>query len=47
MALIDLDEENMGNQQMREAFLQTQQVLIRVAQYCQTIQAVQIVCEHP
>jgi hypothetical protein len=47
MALMDLDKENMGNDQVREAFIQTQEVLMRVAQYSQPIQEVQMVCEHP
>jgi hypothetical protein len=47
MALIDLDKENMGNNQMRDAFIQTQEVLMRVAQYSQPIRDLQMVCEHP
>jgi hypothetical protein len=47
MALIDLDKENLGNAQIREAFRQTQEVLMRVAQYSQPIREVQMVCEHP
>jgi hypothetical protein len=33
MAIIDLDKESMGSEQIREAFIQTQEVLMRVAQY--------------
>jgi hypothetical protein len=32
---------------LREAFIQTQEVLMRVAQYSQPIREVQMVCEHP
>jgi len=47
MALIDIDKDNVGNEQLREAFVQTQEVLMRVAQYPQPIREVQMVCEHP
>jgi hypothetical protein len=47
MALINLDKEHRGNDQLREAFIQTQEVLMRVAQYSQPIREVQMVCEHP
>jgi hypothetical protein len=47
MALIDIDKDNIGNDQLREAFIQTQEVLMRVAQYSQPIREVQRVCEHP
>jgi hypothetical protein len=47
MALIDFDQDNIGNNQMRGEFIQTQEVLMRVALYSQTILAVQMVCEHP
>jgi hypothetical protein len=40
MALIDLDKEHMGNDQINEAFTQTQEVLMRVAQYSQPIREV-------
>jgi len=33
MALIDIDKDNTGYEQLQEAFAQTQEVLIRVAQY--------------
>jgi hypothetical protein len=32
MALIDKDKENIGSKQLREAFVQTQEVLMRAAQ---------------
>jgi hypothetical protein len=47
MALIDLDKDNIGKDQVREEFIQTQEVLMRVAQYSQPIREVQMVCEHP
>jgi hypothetical protein len=33
MALIDHDKDNIGNDQLREAFIHTQEVLMQVAQY--------------
>jgi len=47
MALIDVDKDNIGHEQLMEAFAQTQEVLMRVAQYSQPIREVQMVCEHP
>jgi hypothetical protein len=47
MALIDLENDNMGNDQLMEAFIQTQEVLMRLAQYFQPIREVQMVCKHP
>jgi hypothetical protein len=47
MALIDIDKDNIGNEQLKEAFIHIQEVLIRVAQYSQPIREVQRVCEHP
>jgi len=47
MSLIDLDKHNIGNEQLREAFVQTQEVSRLVAQYDQPIREVQMVCEHP
>jgi hypothetical protein len=47
MALIDVDKNNTGFEQLREAFAQTQEVLMRVAQYSQPIREVKMVCEHP
>jgi len=46
-ALIDIAKDNVRNEQLREAFVQTQEVLMRVAQYSQPIREVQMVCEHP
>jgi len=47
MALIDVDKDNIGYEQLTEAFAQTQEVLMRVAQYSQPIREVQGICEHP
>jgi hypothetical protein len=47
MALINIDKDNIGNNQLQEAVIQTQEVLMRVAQYSQPIREVQMVCEHP
>jgi len=46
MALIDINKDNIGHEQLMEAFAQTQEVLMRVAQYAQPIREVQMVCEH-
>jgi hypothetical protein len=46
MAHIDIDKHNLVSEQLREAFIQTQEVVMRVAQYSQTIREVQRVCEH-
>jgi len=47
MALIDIDKDNIGYEQLTEAFVQTQELLMWVAQYSQPIREVQMVCEHP
>jgi len=47
MALIDIDKDNIGYKQLTEAFAQTQEVLMRVAQYSQPFREVQRICEHP
>jgi hypothetical protein len=47
MALIDPGKDNIGNEQLTEPFIQTQEVLMWVAQYSQPIREVQMVCEHP
>jgi len=47
MALIDIDKDNIGYEQLTEAFVQTQEVLMPVAQYSQPIREVHRVCEHP
>jgi len=46
MALIDIDKDNTAYEQLREAFAQTHEVLMRVAHYSQPIREVQMVCEH-
>jgi hypothetical protein len=33
MALIDIEKDNIGSDQLREAFIQTQEALMWVAQY--------------
>jgi hypothetical protein len=47
MALIDVGGGNTRYEQLREAFAQTQEVLVQVAQYSQPIREVQMVCKHP
>jgi hypothetical protein len=47
MALIDIDKDNTRYEQLQEAFSQTQEVLMRVAQYSQPIREVHMVCKHP
>jgi hypothetical protein len=47
MALIDVDKDNVGNEDLREAYIQTQEILMWVAQYSKPIREVQMVCEHP
>jgi len=46
MALIDLNKNNIGTEQLPEASTQTQEVLMRVAQSSQPIREVQRVCDH-
>jgi anion-transporting ArsA/GET3 family ATPase len=47
MALTDIDKQNVVYKGLTEAFEQTQEVLMRVAQYTQPIREVQMVYEHP
>jgi hypothetical protein len=47
MAIIEVDKDSTGYEQLREAYAQTQEVLMRVAQHSQPIREVQMVCEHP
>jgi hypothetical protein len=47
MAHIDINKDTVGNEQLREAFVQTQEESMRVAQYSQPLREVQRVCEHP
>ena len=47
MALLDVQRDAIGFEQLREAYAQTQEVLIRVVQYSQPIREVQMVCDHP
>ena len=46
MALLDLQGDAIGFEELKEVFGQTQEVLTRVAQYSQAIREVQMVCEH-
>jgi hypothetical protein len=47
MALIIIDKDNVRSDQFGEAFIQTQAVMIPVAQCSQPIRDMQMVCEHP
>jgi len=47
MALLDLQVDAIGFEELREAYAQTQEVLTWVAQYSQPIWEVQMVCDHP
>jgi hypothetical protein len=47
MALLDLQRDVVGLEELMEAFEQIQELLTRVAQYSQPICDVQMVCEHP
>jgi len=46
MALIDIQADAMGMEEMRKAFSQTQEELMRMAQYSQPIREVQMVGDH-
>jgi len=47
MALLDVQRDTIGFEELREAYARTQEVLTWVAQYFQPIRDVQIVCDHP
>jgi hypothetical protein len=47
MAIIDLNNETMGSDATTDVFVQTQEVLMRIAQNTQLVQAIQAVCDHP
>jgi len=47
MALIDLQRDAVGFEELKEAFRQTQEVLMQVPQYSEPIREVQRVCKHP
>jgi len=47
MALIDIQRDAFGFDNLSEAFACTQVVLMMVAQYSQSIREVHMVCEHP
>ena len=46
MARIDIQRDGIGPDELYAASTQTQEVLVRVAQYSQLIMEVQIVCDH-
>jgi hypothetical protein len=46
MAIIDLNHETMGHEATTDAFVQAQEVLMRIAQYSQPVRTIQAVCEH-
>jgi len=47
LALLDLDKETMGTAATTDAFVQAQEVMVRIAQYSQPVQTIQAVCDHP
>jgi hypothetical protein len=47
MALIDLNRETMGAEATTDAFVQAQEVMMRIAQYSQPVRTIQAVCDHP
>jgi hypothetical protein len=47
MALIDLNQDTMGTEATTDAFVQAQEVMMRIAQYSQAVQTIQAVCDHP
>jgi hypothetical protein len=47
MALIDIQRDAIGCDEFKEAFAQTQGVLMRVPKYSLPIWEVQMVCNHP
>jgi hypothetical protein len=47
MALLDIPRDAIKFEELNEAVAQTQEVLLRVAQYSQAIQNGQMLCDHP
>jgi hypothetical protein len=47
MAVIDLNQEMMGTEATTYAFIQAQEVMMRIAQYSQPVRTIQAVCDHP
>jgi hypothetical protein len=47
VAVIDIQRDAIGRDELNQAFARMQQVLIKVVQYSQPIRDVQIVCNHP
>jgi len=47
MAIIDLNKETIGPKAITDAFIQAQEVMMRIAQYSQPVRTIQAVCDHP
>jgi hypothetical protein len=47
IALIDLKQETMGTEATTDAFLQAQELMMRIAQYSKPVRTIQAVCDHP
>jgi hypothetical protein len=47
MALLDLDKETLATEATTDAFVQAQEVIVRIAQYSQPVRTIQAVCDHP
>jgi len=47
MALLQIQRDAIGFEELNKAFAQTQEVLMRVAQYSQPIREVEMMCDHP
>jgi len=47
MALLDLNRETMGTEATEDAFVQAQEVMVRISQYSQPVRTIQAVCDHP
>jgi hypothetical protein len=47
MALIDLNKEQMDLEATTDAFVQAQEVMMRIAQYSQPVRTIQALCDHP
>jgi hypothetical protein len=47
MALIDLNQEMLDAEATTDAFVQAQEVMMRIAQHSQPMRTIQAVCGHP
>jgi hypothetical protein len=47
MALLDVNKETMDTKATIDAFVQAQELMIRIAQYSQPVRTIQAVCDHP